>query len=129
MFSDLGEASRHADAAHATVFVKIRDRFNAPQFLSGSGVTLVNSEGYLVLEKGDAGDYDYKDDYYRGPARMVTVSASLLKMPGSSKGMARTGHDAMYIRGFHGRDVLIEIFGILIPTPDYFQIKPYAIWC
>jgi hypothetical protein len=126
LFTDLGEASRHADSAGKSVYVDVRERFNAPQFYVGDGVGTVNNDGYLILEKGDSVDYEYRDVYFKRPSRIVTVSASILKMPMSSRGMARAGHDSILFRG--GRDVPLGLFGAMTATPSCFQIKPYAIW-
>ncbi len=129
IFSELLKAAHFADTNQATVFLKIECEFNAPQFSFGGGVDAVNSEGYLILEKGGPGDHDYRDDYYRQLLdRPVTLSASILKMPNSSGGMSRAGHDAMLFRGFGGRNVPLGLFGSLTATPSYYQIKPYAIW-
>jgi hypothetical protein len=129
-FSDLGEASRYVDSSQTSAFVRIDDTFNAPQFYSGNGSTSVNNEGYLILEKCRAGEYEYRDDYYKlkKPSRLVTISASILKMPTSSRGMAPSGHDAIFFRGFGGREIPLGLFGSMTATPKYFQIKPYAIW-
>jgi len=129
IYSDVAKATRQADLGRNTVFLCAEDEFNAPQFYSSDGITSVNSEGYLLLEKGGAGDYDDRDDYYKRQLnRVVKMSASILKMPGSSNGMAMTGHDAILLRGFRGRAVPLGVFGLLTATPGYFQIKPYAIW-
>jgi hypothetical protein len=111
------------------VFLSAEDEFNAPQFYSSDGPNLVSTEGYLLLEKGGADDYEDRDDYYKKQLdRPVKISASVLKMPGSSGGMALTGHDAGLLRGFRGRRVPLGVFGSVTATPDYFQLKPYAIW-
>lgn len=129
IFSELSKATRYADANHKTVFLRVEDEFNAPQFWYESGVDSVNKEGYLILEKGGTGDYEYADDYYRRSLdRTVTMSASILKMPGSSAGMARSGHDATFFRGFGGKKVPLGLFGTVTATPMYYQVKPYAIW-
>ena len=52
IFSELLKAARSADTNQATVFLKTEGEFNAPQFSFGGGVDAVNSEGYLILEKG-----------------------------------------------------------------------------
>jgi hypothetical protein len=39
-----------------------------------------------------------------------------------------TSHEAVYIRGFAGRNVPLSVFGTLTGTSDYLQIKPFAIW-
>ena len=128
LFSDLVEASRAADGSGESVFVNVREQFNAPQFQPHRGIGAVNQDGYLLLELGTAGAYRYGDDYYKKPNRVVTLSANISKMPTSARGMSGTGHDAVFFRGFNGRDVPLGVFGILTATPNYYQIKPYAIW-
>ncbi|HPT24810.1 MAG TPA: hypothetical protein PLZ95_00220 [Bryobacteraceae bacterium] len=128
LFTDLGEATRTADLGKDSVFVKIRERFDAPQFQSGGDVSSVNSDGYLLLELGGGSYHHYGDDYFKRPTRVVTLSASLLKMPASTRGMGASGHDARFFRGFSGRGIPLGVFGVLTATPSYFQIKPYAIW-
>jgi hypothetical protein len=127
-FKSLSDAMRRLQAAKGPVFINIRDTFNAPQFYGHTlGVDSVNSHGYLMLEKGGTDDYTYRDDYYKQPTGTVKLSASIKKM--RTKGvMGATSHEAIYIRGFHGRQVPLCVFGTLSGTPDYSQIKPFAIW-
>lgn len=63
LFSDLATAARHANSKGTTVFLSAEDEFNAPQFYSSDGPNLVSIEGYLLLEKGGADDYDDREDY------------------------------------------------------------------
>jgi hypothetical protein len=127
-FTSLGEASRHLQSASGPVFINIQDSFNAPQFYGGAlGVDSVNAEGYLLLEKGGADDYCYGDDYYKKPTAVVKLSASIKKMK-TGGSMGATSHEALYFLGFAGRDVPLCVFGTLIGTSDYLQIKPFAIW-
>jgi hypothetical protein len=127
-FTSLGEAGQHLQTADGPVFINIRDTFNAPQFYGGAlGADSVNADGYLLLEKGGAGDYCYGDDYYKQPTAVVKLSASLKKMrAGGSMGV--TSHEAVFIRGFAGRHVPLCVFGTLSGTSEYLQIKPFAIW-
>ncbi len=81
-----------------------------------------------MLELSGSGRYCERVDYNRKPSRIVTLSASVLKMPASARGMAASGHDAIFLRGFDDRDIPIGVFGVLTATPNLYQIKPYAIW-
>ena len=110
------------------VFIDIRDRFNAPQFYGGAqGAASVNADGYLLLEKGGAADYCDQDDYYKRSTAEVKLSASVNKTRGGNI-MGATSHEAVYLRGFAGRQIPLNVFGSLSGTPDYLQIKPFAIW-
>jgi hypothetical protein len=91
------------------------------------GSDSVNAVGYLILEKGGADDYDYGDDYYKRSMVMVRLSANIKKMRTGGP-MAATSHDAIFIRGFGGHHVPLGVFGTLSGTPEYLQIKPFAIW-
>jgi hypothetical protein len=127
-FTSLHEASRHLQTADGPVFINIRDSFNAPQFYdSALDVDSVNAAGYLLLEKGGADDYCYGDDYYKQSTAVVKLSASIKKMR-TGGAMGATSHEAVFIRGFAGRHVPLCVFGTLSGTPDYLQIKPFAIW-
>jgi len=127
-FTGLGEASRHLQTVEGPVFVDIRDRFNAPQFYGGAqGVASVNADGYLLLEKGGAADYSHQDDYYKRTTEELRLSASLSKMRGGSI-MGASSHEAVYLRGFAGRQIPLSVFGSLSGTSDYLHIKPFAIW-
>ncbi len=127
-FTDLGEASRHVQDKGVAVFVNVHDKFNAPQFSGGGiGTDLVNASGYLVLEKGGAADYDYRDDCYKHPTAPITLSAGIKKMRGGGV-MAITSHEAIFIRRLGGRHVPLCIFGSLNGTSEFLQIKPFAIW-
>jgi hypothetical protein len=121
IFSQLAKATRHADSTGSTVYINTEDEFDAPQFYSSDGVRIVNEEGYLILEKGGAFDYEPGDNYYKKEllSRLVKLSASILKMPAASR---------VLFRGFGGRRVPLGVFGAITATPAYFQIKPYAIW-
>ena len=68
------------------------------------------------------------DAYYKTPSLRVILSASVTKMRAYGGKMAVTGHDAIYFRGFGGRQIPLGVFGIMTATPRYFQIKPFAIW-
>jgi hypothetical protein len=127
-FTKLADASRRLQTADGPIFINIRDNFNAPQFYGRAlGADSVNATGYLLLEKGGTGDYNYGDDYYRQSTAVVKLSASIEKM--RTKGaMGATSHEAVFIRGFGGRHVPLCVFGTLSGTSDYMQIKPFAIW-
>ncbi len=127
-FTDLGEASRQLQRADGPVFIDIKEKFNAPQFYGGArGAALVNADGYLLLEKGGAADYCDQDDYYRRPTAVVKLSANISKMRSGSV-MGATSHDAIFFRGFSGRQIPLNVFGSLTGTSDFLQIKPFAIW-
>jgi len=108
-FTNLGDASRSLPAAGKAVFINIEDRFNAPQFYGAAlGADSVNAEGYLLLEKGGAADYHYGDDYYRQSTAPVKLVASIKKMRTGGP-MSMTSHEAVYIRGFAGRNVPLSV--------------------
>ena len=112
------------------VFICIEDEFNAPQFSgSGDGAENVNSTGYLILEKGGFRDYDNRDEYYRHQLNLpLTLAADVKKLRRGNGTMSSTGHDALFFRGFEGLRVPLCVVGILVATPLYYQVKPYAIW-
>jgi hypothetical protein len=127
-FTSLREAGQHLLNTDGSVFINVRDMFNAPQFyLDGVGTHSVNDDGYLLLEKGGDGDYCDRDDYYKQSTAVVKLSASIKKIR-SGSGMGLTSHEAIFFRGFQGRNIPLSVFGILSGTPDYLQIKPFAIW-
>jgi hypothetical protein len=125
-FSDLRDAATHLEHPRTSVFVRIEDDFDAPQFIGGNGSESVNEAGYLILQKGGPGHYNYGDDYYRDPSLPIKLHASVSKMSGG--GMAGSSHLAVYFRGFNGREIPLGVFGAMAKTPAYFHIKPYAIW-
>lgn len=127
-FTGLAEASRRLQTTDGTVFISIRDHFNAPQFYGGSlGADSVNATGYLLLEKGGAADYCDGDDYYKQATTEVKLAAGIRNMRfGGSIGS--TSHEAVFFLGFAGRRVPLGVFGTLSGTSDYLQIKPFAIW-
>jgi hypothetical protein len=91
------------------------------------GTDVVNAVGYLLLEKGGAMDYDDGDGYFKQPTAPVKLSARIEKMRTAGT-LAPCSHEAVFFRGFAGRHVPLYIFGKLDRTPDYLQIKPFAIW-
>ena len=128
VYEDLHDACRYAKAADLPVFVNVRETFNAPQFRAGAaGAIAVNATGYLLLEKYAATDYRYNDDYFKAPSAPVKMSANVAKMRGGGP-IGASSHEARYFAGYAGRDVPLSVFGTLAATPQYFQIKPFAIW-
>ena len=127
-FSDLGEAARRLERAGTRAYIRVEETFNAPQFFVGDGTTSVNESGYLILEKGGSDDYDDNDGYFRKPMRPITLSAGVGRMLTACGRIGNTGHVAMLFRGYSGRRIPLGVFGITSATPQYFQIKPYAIW-
>jgi hypothetical protein len=127
-FANLSDAALRVQDSDESVFISIRDKFNAPQFYGNCvGVDGVNTDGHLLLEKGGVLDYTDNDNYYRQPAKLVKLSASITKMRGGGM-MGATSHEAIFLRGFGGRGVPLGIFGKLSDSSDYLQIKPFAIW-
>ena len=123
-FTSLSEASRRLQTTDVPVFINILDSFNAPQFSwRWLGTDRVNSDGYLLLEKGGAVDYTYSDDYYKQFTALARLSAGTKKM------MTRAlwGFSLCYFRDFAGCHVPFGVFGILSGPSDYLQIKPFAI--
>jgi hypothetical protein len=121
-FTSLSEASRRLQTTDVPVFINILDSFNAPQlYWRWLGTDRVNSDGYLLLEKGGAVDYNYADDYYKQFSALVRLSASTKKM------MTRALWRSYYFRDFAGGHVPFGVFGILSGPSDYLQIKPFAI--
>lgn len=124
-FTSLSEASRRLQTTDVPVFINILDSFNAPQFYwRWLGTDRVDSDGYLLLEKGGAVDYTYADDYYKQFTALVRLSARMTK-----KIMTRAlwGFSLYYFRNFAGCHVPFGVFGILSGPSDYLQIKPFAI--
>ena len=78
-------------------------------------------KGYVLLEKGMVDDYDERDDYYKNPTIAVSICAGMAKI-------GLTGHFVRYMQGHHGRNIPLSVFGAMVHTPAYFQIKPYVIW-
>lgn len=130
MFSSLRKATEHVNERETKVFVSIKDRFDAPQFLSGvSGAVNVNSVGYVLFEKwGPAGRYDFSDDYYKNPQIQLAMVANVDKFPRSEGCMEPMGHDARFFGGFLGANIPLGVFGSLCRVADSYHIKPYAIW-
>ena len=124
-FTSLSEASRRLQTTDVPVFINILDSFNAPQFYwRWLGTDRVDSDGYLLLEKGGAVDYTYADDYYKQFTALVRLSASINKM---TRALPAFSFTAYYIRDFAGCRVPFGVFGILSGPSDYLQIKPFAI--
>ncbi len=57
------------------------------------------------------------------------MTANLEKFPRLKGSMGATSHDAVFFRGFGGKDVPLGVFGYLIRlNVEACQIKLYAIW-
>jgi hypothetical protein len=123
--SDLREAAAQLNRNDQPVYVEVRDYFNAPQFMGPDGGVSVEEDGKLFLEKGLGNDYEYGDDYYKRLSFPLVVQASLTKMPEGT--FARMSHLGMRLTGYRGNRVPLSLFGIMMKTPGYFMIKPYAI--
>jgi hypothetical protein len=87
----------------------------------------VNTDRVLRLEKGGPLDYQDADDYYKHPTERVILEPGIGKMRGGGI-MGQTSHEARIFQGHSGRNVPLSIFGTLSYTPEYFHIKPFAIW-
>jgi hypothetical protein len=128
LYTNLGEACSHVRPADQALFVNVRDTFNAPQFYGGAkAVDSLSASGYLLLEKYGETEYYYSDEYYKLPKIPVKLHASLSKMRTGSF-LSTSNHETAYFHGYSGRDVPLGVFGALSSTPQFFQIKPYAIW-
>lgn len=87
----------------------------------------MNADGYLLLEKGGTDDYFHGDNYYKQSTAAVRLSASIKKMKTGGP-LGATSHEAVFFRNFAGRHVPLSVFESLNGTPDYLQIRPFAIW-
>ncbi|MFN9459194.1 MAG: carboxypeptidase-like regulatory domain-containing protein [Acidobacteriota bacterium] len=85
-----------------------------------------SSGGVLILRKGFGDDYDYSDDYYRNAPVPLVLHASISKMP--SGVFQQSGHLAVWLRGHRGQRVPMKVFGSMTYTPEYYYVKPYALW-
>jgi len=125
-FTTLSAAARRVRQSSSKVFISVEDRFNAPQFRADSSGGSVITDGFLALEIGVGDDYDYRDDYYKNIQIPVVLRAGVDKMPTGC--FERSSHLATYIKGHRGSHFPLRVFGAMMHTPAYFQIKPYAIW-
>jgi len=113
-----------------SVFVKINENFDAPQFyienLVNRGVREVNMSGTVEFEKGPS-LHEYSDDHFRkGDFRLVML-AGIDKFTRTRDGkMEAADHDAYMMRA--GVDIRLNVFGYLRLRRIEYQIKPYAIW-
>jgi hypothetical protein len=70
--------------------------------------------------------YNHSDNYYKnGSNKRVCMNLNIDKLTTST---GNTSHLMTMLRGSGGL-ISLGVFGYLIKvTPDYFQIKPYAVW-
>ena len=110
------------------IFVQVESKFDAPDFLpGGGGPAAINSSGAMVFRIGD--HYDPSDQYFKRPHVDLVMTASLKKFPRLKEGMGGTSHEAVFFRGFGGKNISLGVFGYLIRlNSKAYQIKPYAIW-
>jgi hypothetical protein len=110
------------------IFVQVEAKFDAPDFLPGGGGTnAINSSRAMVFRIDD--HYDPSDQYFKRSHADLVMTASLKKFPRLKEGMGGTSHEAVFFRGFAGKDIPLGVFGYLIRLNNKAcQIKPYAIW-
>lgn len=129
-----------------SVFVFIKEEFDLPQFSHGKdGVVLVNTAKTIEITKNNMisnyyNVYDDSDNYFKksalntlsktsSKAHSFIMSASLSKCPCVYNcTMSILGHDAVLFRAYNGKNIPLNVFGLLTPLKIELQIKPYAIW-
>lgn len=116
LLDDIVEAVAHVLKNNVGIFVRSRNRFDAPQFRdSNDPVNGVNEAGCVLLECDI------------GSARIL-VSLGLEHMPRARGGtMSKLGHDAIVFRELHGKEMPLEIFGFLHPIGSKIQIRPITV--
>jgi hypothetical protein len=143
LFNDLCEAIKNCKI-NSQIYLNIEEKFNMPQFYGSIeyAISSVNNSKTVTYEIGEpinrnnmimVDTYNNLDDYYKTLNRnkiRVVMSSSLDKMPRSRSGMGYIGHDAVFFRGFQGRNVPLKVFGTIVNINNglFYQIKPYAIW-
>jgi hypothetical protein len=101
---------------------------DAPDFFPGAGgASVVNSSKAMVFRIDNL--YDASDSYFKRFRFSLVMTASLEKFTRLKSGMGATSHEAIFFRGFDGKNVPIGVFGYLIRlNMKAWQIKPYALW-
>lgn len=116
LLDEIVEAVAYVLKNNVSIFVQTRYRFDAPQFRDSSDpVNSVNEAGSVLLEC-DVG------------STRILISLGLDHMPrvrGSK--MNKTGHDAIVFRELDGKDIPLEIFGLLHPLGSKMQIRPITV--
>lgn len=125
---DIYEAAESATEPGRPVFIRVEEKFDAPDFFAGGGgVDAINSSKAIVFTLG--GRYDDSDRYFKRQFFSFTMPASLEKFRRSKGFMAETSHEAIAFRGLEGKEIPLGVFGYLIRyRGSVCQIKAYAIW-
>jgi hypothetical protein len=129
-YEDLIKAALSVVKNDKSVYINIFQKFNMPQFSHGKGVEDVNTDKSLsfIIGQHDT-EHDFNDLYFRKTQYTFIMQASLAKTTRSADGMSNSGHDAVFFRGYNGKNVPLHVFGFLTKLSKWtFQIKPFAIW-
>lgn len=127
-FLDLGKAAASVTEPGRPVYIRIEDKFDAPDFFNGRGnLEAINSSKSIVFTIENR--YDESDNYFKRSGFSFTMPASLDKFPRFKGYFAGTSHEARFFRGLEGRNIPLGVFGYVLRYNSLVcQIKPYAIW-
>ncbi len=93
-------------------------------------VGFIQQWGYIPLHNNGMNMYDERDDYFKNVNAInaeIVMSLGIDKMQTSYSGF--TSHLATSLRKLGGKNIPLGVFGhILKLSPDFYQIKPYAVW-
>ena len=112
MFREFGYCSGERHQPVQPVFVRVETQFDVPDFLpGGGGVSAINASKAMVFRIDN--QYDASDSYFKKVPFTLIMTASLEKFSRLKGGMGATSHEAIFFRGFNGKDVPLGVFGYL----------------
>lgn len=128
VYDSIAEAATKISGTTEETYISVIDEFDAPQFITGKGISDVNKCGALILEKNIGGySHNYNDNYFKLNHR-VSLLASIAKFTRVREKLGQTSHEGVYFRAHSGRKIPLGVFGSIREIPNAFQVKPFAIW-
>ena len=127
-FTDIDKAVEYCESEN-TAIINATLEFDIIQFHlpNKDPIEEINRDKAILFQYGTIAKYDESDDYFKKAGKRITMMASLSKMPSSHDYFGATCHEAVYFRGFGGRNVRIKVFGQIIKAYEYYQIKPFVL--
>jgi hypothetical protein len=128
-FKKLDEAVGFSSTTGDGVYIRILERFDAPDFYAGGGeVNAINSSQAMVF-KIENRKYDPSDSYFKRDPFSIVMTAGLRNFTRLKGSMGATSHEAFRFRALNGKAIPLGVFGYLLRAGNLvYQIKPYAIW-
>jgi hypothetical protein len=127
-YQDLYEAAHNASEPGRPVFIRIEEKFDAPDFyIGGGGTEAINSSKSIIFTIENR--YEDSDRYFKRQHFRFIMPASLENFRRGKGFMRATSHEAIAFRGLKGEQIPLGVFGYLIRhNSTVCQIKSYAIW-